>query len=143
DLVLRDFIPIYLEAETGIAYRLAVLKLMVHVKDTHAILLGNDPVLSRFWGTRHPAIGVSFIDGRWLVSNFLDQDLAEQTGLQLGDELKAINGIDVDKQVSRLSKLIPASNMAFKRRELRQKILLTNLDSIQVTIARGKVKIDD
>ncbi len=134
--VLTEFIPDFVNASDELQYKLAVLELIARVNDTHANIWGTDNALRKYIGVNYSPVAVKFIEGQLVVTDFFNEDLGKETGLQAGDIIVKINKEPVSKIVSRKSKYAPASNFPTKLRILADQLLRTNDSTINITIKR-------
>jgi len=134
--VLSEFIPYFINASNETEYKLAVLELIGRVNDTHANIWGTDNALRKYIGVNYVPVAVKFIEGQLVVTDFYNEVLGKETGLQKGDIITKINKELVSKIVSRRSKYAPASNIPTKLRILADQLLRSNDSIINITIKR-------
>ena len=65
--ILFEFIPLFIEANNKLGYRLSILKLITRINDTHATLY--DPIIDDYKGKRVAPIEIGFVEGRAIVMN--------------------------------------------------------------------------
>mgnify|MGYP001221281560 CR=1 FL=1 len=135
--VLKEFIPKLNAAEDETAYTLAVLKLIERVHDTHANVWGGNPVLRNYFGLNYAPVELTFVEGKPLVTGFYDEQLGEETGLKVGDQIATINKKPVEEIIKGLEKYSPASNYPTKLRDIAGKLLRTNDTEIGVEFIRN------
>ncbi len=89
---LEDFIPTFAAARDAVAYGLAVAEMAARLDDSHVQVFSA--ALNRHLGTGGPDLGVRLVGGRTLVTHVGDAS-ARARGLQAGDTLLAVDGIDI------------------------------------------------
>ena len=136
--VLVEFIPRFANAKDALEYNLAATELIYAVQDTHAQVSGPNEVMSKFRGTNQGALQLRFIEGKLVVTGFVDDDSVDQEKVAIGDIVTKVNNIDVDKWVSENERYFPASNRAVQRRLIADNILRTNEDHIELAFRRGQ-----
>ncbi|OFY44985.1 MAG: hypothetical protein A2X18_13655 [Bacteroidetes bacterium GWF2_40_14] len=134
--VLTEFIPDFVNASDELQYKLAVLELIARVNDTHANIWGTDNSLRKYIGVNYSPVAVKFIEGQLVVTDFYNEVLGKETGLQKGDIIAKINKEPVSKIASKKSKYAPASNIPTKLRILADQLLRSNDSTINITIKR-------
>ncbi len=138
--VLPEFIPRFVNAANELEYKKASLNLIGRINDTHANIWGNDPALDKIRGVNSAPVGVTFVEDKAVVTKLWDKELAERSGLKIGDVIIAINGRKVDDLVKERLDLAPASNYPTKLRDLALSLLRTNENSLDIKFEReGKV----
>lgn len=135
--VLTEFIPVFINATNEIQYKLAALKLIARIQDTHGGLNG-DPALEKYFGERNAAVELSFVENQAVVTGFHNKMLGEQSGLKNGDVLEKINGKPLDAIIEELLLLTPASNYATQLRQISNKLFRTNDTLITVNYKCGQ-----
>jgi C-terminal processing protease CtpA/Prc len=135
--VLEEFIPKFTNAASEIEYKIAALALINRIHDTHANIWGKDETLEKYRGLNSPAIGVTFIEDKAVVTKFWDQTLAEKSGLKIGDVIETINNRKVSEIVKERLDLTPASNYPTKLRDIARYLLQTNENSLTIKYKRG------
>lgn len=108
-LVLREFLPRFVAADTRDAYELELLALVTRIGDGHANLWSNLDVRPPRGGCYWP-VEVRFIEGRATVTAFTDSLNGQASGLQIGDVIKTIDGRPVDALIKAWSPYYSTSN---------------------------------
>jgi C-terminal processing protease CtpA/Prc len=109
DDVLREFVPVMMVADDTDAYRVAMLRLIARIHDTHATLPRALP-LRPPTGTGQLPVVLRFIEDRAVVTGYSHAELGPATGLQPGDALLRMDGAAVDSLVAAWTPYYPASN---------------------------------
>lgn len=135
--VLGEFIPKFLEAKDETAYTLACLEVIGRVHDTHANIWGGNTTLYNYWGNYYPPFEVTFIEEKAVVTDYYDEELTKESGIQIGDVIESINGKLVDEMVKEQLHLTPASSYPIKLRNIAHRLLNTNDSIIHVQYSRG------
>lgn len=135
--VLPEFVPEFIAAPDEIHYKLAALKLITRINDTHADIQG-DSVLNTYFGDRYAAVDVSFIENEAVVTSYHKKVLGEQSGLKKGDILQKINGKAIAEMIRESLPITPASNYPTQLRKIAAKLLRTNDSLIVVDYKRGR-----
>jgi C-terminal processing protease CtpA/Prc len=121
DAVLREFIPQFMEPMDGDAYRLAMIRLIARVHDTHANLW-SQLHLQPPTGTEETPLILRFVEGRAVVTGYTHPEEGPATGLEPGDEIHTVGGVQVQALVDSLRELYPASNEAARLRGVARKL---------------------
>jgi hypothetical protein len=120
--VLTEFIPKFVKAPDEIAYKQAVLSLIVRIHDTHAAIYG-DPGLGSLRGSNYAPLKICFIENKAVVTAYLNKDLGLKTGLQTGDIITSINGKSVDTIVKEILPFTTGSNYPTQLRNISYDLL--------------------
>jgi len=121
DGVLREFIPVMMGPMDGDAYRLALIRLIARVHDTHANIWSDLQVQPPTGDDEAPVI-LRFVEGRPVVAGYSHDQQRPATGLQVGDEIHSIDGVPVESIVDSLRPYYPASNEAARLRGVALKL---------------------
>lgn len=135
--VLLEFIPEFLAAPYELHYKLAALKLIARINDTHADMQG-DSALNKYFGDRNAAVDVSFIENQAVVTGYHKKALGEKSRLKKGDILQKINGKAVAVMIRESLPITPASNYPTQLRKIAARLLRTNDSLIVVDYKRGQ-----
>lgn len=135
--VLLEFIPEFLGAPDELHYKLAALKLIARINDTHADMQG-DSALNKYFGDRNAAVDVSFIENEAVVTGYHKKALGEKSRLKKGDILQKINGKPVAVMIRESLPITPASNYPTQLRKIAARLLRTNDSLIVVDYKRGQ-----
>lgn len=127
--ILEEYIPKYIEASSELDYKKTVLSLISRIHDSHAYVYDANFTLNRSVGLKYPAVEIDFIEGKAVLTKFLDHELEKQNGLQKGDVITTINNAPVDSLVKNRLPYVSASNYPTKLRNLSMDLLKSN-DSI-------------
>jgi len=135
--VLSEFIPKFINAKNELEYKLATLELIARVHDTHANIWGYDNTLNNYWGEKYSPLGITFIENKVIVTDYLDKKLGKETGLIIGDNITKINSKLVTDIVKEKLKYTPASNYPTQLRNLSDNLLRTKDSIINIEFIRN------
>jgi peptidase S41-like protein len=117
DNVLREFVPKLWSANDALSYRLTLMTLVARIRDGHANLwsaLADRPPA----GSYYVPVKVRFVEGRFVVTGYLDSLRGPATGLRPGDVILAVRGVSVDSLTKVVSPYYGASNEPSRLREI-------------------------
>jgi len=142
--VLKEYIPIFISAETQLEYELAALKLIGEIDDTHANLWGGREKLDSLRGYWQSPVQVRFIENKLVITKYYDPDLQATVGLKVGDIITHINGKAIKAIVDSMKEYYPASNEAARMRDIAGDMLRSNNRTIQINyISSNQAKQKD
>ncbi|PLW94348.1 MAG: peptidase S41 [Marinilabiliales bacterium] len=131
---LEEFIPEFLAVGDEVSYSLLVLKLVSKINDTHGYL--ESDAVENYFGRNFSAYKLSFIEGRPVVTGYLNEKLGMEDGLEPGDIIIDVNGENVRDMINRLAPYVPASNHDAKLRKIANLLLRSNNRGVNVTFER-------
>lgn len=131
--VLKEYIPIFINSKSELAYEFAAIQLIGEVKDTHANLRGGADKINEWKGLFYPPIHVRFIENQLVVTDYYDRSLKEQVGLELGDIITKIEEKSIDQLIEAKQQFYPASNRPTMLRNMSYDLLRSNRSSISIT----------
>ena len=132
--ILAEFIPQFLNSKNSLEYRLAILRLIERINDTHAVV-GYDTILYKFMGKNIAPCKISFVENKSVVSEIYTE-IDSAVTLKRGDVILQVNGENIDDIIKRKLPLYSASNLTAKMRNVLWDLLRSNDKSILVTIDR-------
>ena len=103
---LEEFLPRFEAADTALAYQTAVMEMAARLQDTH-VGVGNATALQEHLGLFAPPFLVSQVEGQAVVRHVHDASAAG--GIQVGDMILAVDGVDIAERRKSLEHLIAAS----------------------------------
>jgi len=148
--VLGELIPLFLDGNKELDYKLALLQLIVHVNDTHANIW-NDNALNRWKGLYIAPYQISFIEEKFVVADYLSTwersnigrfpstAWAQSLGLKKGDIITHIDGKPVEEIVEERKPYYPASNISVQLRKIGSDLLRTKYENISIQIIRNGI----
>ena len=141
DKVLEQSVAEFAEAPDALAYRLALLRLIARVSDTHANLWGRDSILNAYYGDFFAPVQLRFVENQAVVTDFYDTALAANTGLHIGDVILEVDGKQVADIIAQRLPLTPASNYATQLRDIARDLLRGPTAQVQVLVRQGQNKV--
>jgi C-terminal processing protease CtpA/Prc len=135
DHVLAEFIPQFIYAKNGLAYKLTLLKLVARIHDSHGYLF--DKVIQEYKGNYMVPFYVSFIDGKPVVTDTLITFSDNNYPLKIGDIILKVNGKSVDRIISEQLPYISGSNLSSQLCKFSLEIMRGNSKRMNVTFQRG------
>lgn len=137
--ILQEYIPVFLQAKNELEYELACLQLIGEIQDTHANIWGNSANKIEEWrGEKVPAFRVEFIENKLVVVDYYNPEFKVESRLEVGDIITKINGKNVESYVSENTKYFPASNESARLRDMAEKILHSNENSLEIEFIKDK-----
>jgi len=127
--VLKEYIPIFISAETRTEYELATLQIIGEIHDTHADLWGGGNEITRIRGSNFAPFRVCFIEGKLVVTDYYNTSARP---MEIGDIITHINGKTIEDIVDSLRKYYPASNEAARLRNISFDLLRSPKDRISI-----------
>jgi hypothetical protein len=117
DGVLADFVPRLMAAADHDAYRMAMMRLIARIHDTHANLWSDIAVRPPRGSAQLPVI-VRFVQGKAVVTGYAQPTLGPATGLRVGDVIEAVDGIPIDSLVAAWRPYYADSNESARLRDM-------------------------
>lgn len=133
--VLPAFIPPIVNAPDELAYKQAVLSLIVRIHDSHAGM--GSLVFEKVLGNNYAALKIRFIDNKPVVTDYLNKDLGPKTGLQKGDVITSVNGKSIDAIIKEKLPYTSGSNYSTQLRNMAYDVLRSVDTVINITYQRG------
>ncbi|EJL74936.1 S41 family peptidase [Chryseobacterium populi] len=134
--VLTEMIPKFAEINNDTAYHLTLAELVTKVDDSHAFLFS--PLISlNQYGRRTIPVEYKYAEGKLVVTIINPIKFDEPNLLKTGDVIYDINGKTIPQMVNSLGKYIPASNSWGKVKKVKNLLLFSNHDSIDLKLERN------
>lgn len=140
DKVLKEYIPIFLDADCELEYEMAALQIIGEVKDTHANLRGGNNKIEEWKGIYFPPVHVRFIEDKLVVTDYYNPELKPQAELEVGDIITEIDGMTIEEIVEKCTKYYPASNQAARLRDMACDILRSPETEVNISYLHSGVK---
>lgn len=137
---LIEYIPQFINAKNELEYELAAIQLIGDIQDTHANLWGGADKIDEWKGLNYSPVHVRFIENQLVVTDYYNEELKSQVGLQIGDIITKVNGIPIETMVKEKSKYYPASNIPTKLRDISADLLRSNSNNIEIVFVSGNSK---
>jgi C-terminal processing protease CtpA/Prc len=102
--VLREFLPRFQIAADATAYAMTIAEMVTRIGDSHCSV--QSAKLDEHIGVATPAVRVRMIEGLPVVTDIYDQAIA---GLDVGDVVIAVDGVDAKARAAMLSRCHSAS----------------------------------
>lgn len=134
---LIEYIPQFINAQNELEYELAAIQLIGDIQDTHANLWGGADKIDEWKGVNYSPVHVRFIENQLVVTDYYNEELKSQVGLQIGDIITKVNGIPIETMVKEKSKYYPASNIPTKLRDISADLLRSNSNNIEIEFVSG------
>ncbi len=138
---LKEYIPLFINAKDELEYELAAIQIIGNIQDTHANLSGGADKIDEWKGINYPPIHVRFIENQLVVTDYYNEELRNEVGLNIGDVIIKINGKSIDKIVQEKSKYYPASNIPTRLRNISVDLLRSNLNKIDIEFLSDDYKV--
>jgi C-terminal processing protease CtpA/Prc len=107
DSVLREFIPRMEQADSAVAYHLAVAEMITHIDDSHGLM--QSPVLKEHFGPAWPPIRLQMVKDSAVITAILDEEAAKTAGVAYGDIVLQIDGQDISERIAQHARYLAAS----------------------------------
>ena len=134
---LKEFLPQFVANNSPLSYRLTCWRLINNLHDTHASIY-RDSLLNNWTGMNGPAISFKIIDKKVIITDFLDDSLANFETVKIGDEILTVDGQTITEIRKKFDSYMCASNETVADRNFIWRFLLwSNEDSLNVTYRRG------
>ena len=146
DHVLKEFIPRFAAENNMLAYKLNCLKIINRIHDTHASLYGGKE-LGTYFGTNYSATKARMVQGKLIVHLVVDEALARNDSIKIGDEILTVNGKTISQIRKDMEDILCASNASVANRNFVSFLLRGNGDSLAITydhngmIKNGSLKL--
>ena len=137
---LKKYIPLFINAENELEYELAAIQLIGDIQDSHANLWGGADKIDEWKGSNYSPIHIRFVENKLIVTDFYNEELRSEIGLEIGDVITKINGNPIDKIVKEKSTYYPASNEPTRLRDISADLLRSNSNNIEIEFVSGNSK---
>ncbi|NBB73723.1 MAG: hypothetical protein GVY35_08600 [Bacteroidetes bacterium] len=125
-----------LAAEDAEAYHLAIGHLMVQTDDSH--VAARSRVLSRLRGAAPAPVLVRSIEGHPVVTNIVDDAVADTSGLERGDVILSVDGTPAAARMDSLARFYRAASTPQARRHATAfRLLFGDADRTAIVRVRG------
>ncbi len=140
NLVLKEYIPNFINAEGRLAYELTTALLIREICDSHAYPLGMWKEMEALKGSKQIPVRLQFVENQLVVMENYNEN-PENTELKKGDVITRIEGKSVEAILDSMKRYYSASNEVTKMRDITNDILRANKDSIRIEYnSSGKLK---
>lgn len=138
NIVLKKYIPVFLNAKNELEYEIAALQVIGEVNDTHANLWGGGDKLQYSRGQYAAPFKTDFIEHQLVVTDFYKSDFPEITKIKIGDVITHINGKSIETLVDSLQPYYPHSNEASMRRDISRDLLRSSDKTLGINYSGSK-----
>jgi C-terminal processing protease CtpA/Prc len=139
DSVLKRYVIEFIKNASENTYKKTILSLIAKIHDSHANISG---IIYNYM-TKLPPIEISFIEGKTVVTGYLDTTiLGKSSGFLKGDIIEKIDGKTVYELVNEMVDYIPASNNNTLLRDVKYRLIGTTKDSMEFEYRRGSSLIN-
>jgi len=107
DDVLRKFIPRMERAKDALDYNLTAVEMATHIHDTHAFY--RSKILKQHFGDATLPVRIRSIEGFPTITGYTDAKAAADAGLEIGDVILKVNGVDASQLIAEDLKYRPHS----------------------------------
>jgi len=135
DKVLKEMIPIFLNAQTKLDYHLAMLQLVVKIDDSHGSFMTS--TLEELPYFNYFPIKFEIIEEKVVITEIIDNEKSAAYDLRVGDIIETINAEKAEAVHERNKRYIWGSNGAAKDRNVSFTLLMGLADSPEITIKRN------
>lgn len=141
-IILKEYIPLFLNAKNELEYELVTLQIIGDIKDTHANLWGGSDKIQLAKGLLFSPVNVRFIENKLVVTDYYNINLRSQVGLEVGDIITSINGKSIKTIIKENEKYFPASNQPTRLRNMSRDILRSNSKFISINYIRNGKELE-
>lgn len=140
DGVLKESIPLFINAKSELEYEMAAIQIIGDVQDTHAGLWGGGDKMDEWKGVNYAPVHVRFIESKLVVTDYYNPELKDEVGLEIGDVITKVNGESIESIIKEKSKYYPASNSPTRLRDVSADILRSNSSVITIDFISSDAK---
>lgn len=140
NVTLSEYLPRFLNAQNELEYEMAAIQIIGDIQDTHANLWGGADKINEWKGVNYPPIHIRFIENKLVVTDYYNDELKNEVGLEVGDVITKINGQSIEQIVKEKSKYYPASNIPTRLRDISADLLRSNSNEIEIDCITEKSK---
>ena len=135
--VLREYLPVFLNAKDELGYEQAAVRIIGDVQDTHANLWGGRNAIEEDRGKYYPPFDVKFIEGKLVVTDYYNPEKKAIAGLEIGDVITTIKGEAIMDIVERVKPFYPASNEPTRLRNIAKNLLQHTAAQIEIEVSKN------
>ena len=134
--VLRESIAAVALAKDRSSYELAMMAVIVRIRDTHANLWSSLQVRPPL-GKCHLPVQVRFVEGRAAISAYTNDEAGAASGLKPGDIIESIDGVAVAQLVDSWRPYYAASNEPTRLRDMAEGMTTGPCGRAQLKVGQG------
>ena len=136
DETLTASIPLIALAKDNVTYQQELMRVVARIHDTHANIWSSNAAQPPM-GTCYLPVGVRFVQGSALVVSYLSASLGPASGIQVGDILQQLDGVNVTDLVAQWSPFYADSNQAAMLRDIASYMTRGACGAASVVVERG------
>lgn len=136
NLVLKEMIPVFLNARNQTEYVASALKLFASINDAHAYFIGLNSVVDEFRGKNTLPFRAKFVQEKLVVFDYFNDTDSIKSSFKKGDEIIEINGEKVSNLIKKYQPFVAASNYETKLRGLPLAFLMRSNDKVMHLVTR-------
>ncbi len=136
DEALTASIPLIALAKDYVTYQQEVMRLVARIHDSHANIWSTNAAQPPA-GTCYLPVGVRFVEGSALVVSYLSPSTGPLSGIQVGDVIQQLDGVNVSDLVAQWSPFYADSNQAALLRDISANMTRGACGPAAVTVERG------
>lgn len=129
---LKEYIPLFINAENELEYELAAVQLIGEVNDTHANLWGGGDKIAELRGNNFAPFKAEFIENKFVVTDHYNREFLDNAKLEIGDIITHINGKTVESIIDSLKIYYPSSNEVSMLRDISVDLLRSTQKTINL-----------
>jgi len=138
NLILEEFIPVFIDAKNEKEYILACLKLISRIHDSHAYITTPNRILESIRGKMRTPFEAKFIQDKLVITRVYQGPKNSTESFKTGDVINEINHKTVKYLCETFLPLTPGSNYYAQLRDLPNSFLLRSNDlTMSVKIIRA------
>ena len=130
DSVFQVSLPGFIAAKNAEEYGLAVAEMYTYIQDGHGFIEGGVNLVGKFFGTYAPPFIAKFIEDKYVVTFIINDSVAKQSGVKVGDIIHSINGKEPMQILDEIRKYSPTSNKSTQTARFSNLPLVTKTDSL-------------
>ncbi len=135
DSVFQVSLPRFVAAKNVEEYGLAVAEMYANIQDGHGFIEGGVNLTGKFFGTYVPPFLARFIEDKYVVTRIINDSVAKQSGIKVGDIIHSINGKDPMQILDEIRKYDPTSNKSTQTFWFETGLLVSKSDSLPTELA--------
>jgi len=149
DDILEEFIPQFISTDGGLGYKLAVLKLLTRLEDSHARIMhpknGTSPAaihpeIADWEGKYMLPFEITFVEDKAVITDSYPIEDSKMYPFRVGDVILSVDDESVESIIKRKLEYTPASHYVGKLKKIATAILRSDEPEISVEYERdGKI----
>lgn len=132
DVVLKEYIPKFLNVKNELDYELAALQIIGEINDTHANIWGGGDKIAELRGNNFAPFKAEFVENKYIVVDYYNSEIAENGNLNVGDIITHIQNRPIQSIVDSLKSYYPSSNESAMLRDISADLLRSTKNTIKL-----------